>query len=410
MRIGGPAPFNPANAFPISLAGGSYYYPPPGQYLLTLGSQSVLQWWDPIQSSWRNYLCPPNGTMQISVDGYNFRIINMSGVVQAASITNPGSGGVNGIGPTQTGTSLGIAAPGGNGQTAKGYVIIGGAVGTAGGAATVTQGGSGFVVPPTILIDPPPAGGVQATAVAAITTGGVLTSVTMVNPGAGYLTVPNFYVVPQFLDYPGQLALPYTVPQSPTPVAPNFPPGLITIGPGGGGSSYIPQTWMNALQAAFPSSSGALVTSPALAGSGTLTGIVITDFGSLYSGAVPAITFSGGTLAGGVAATAVMAWAAQSVSTFTGGTIAAATGAISSLGQLLLYSNNNMLLGRPIRGAVSTGGVVTVNDPGFAIQTLMPSGQIGVVGAGVSVNPTGGGAGTMGPVTDTSILQMGIND
>jgi hypothetical protein len=406
--MSGAFPLNPAGAFPVSLAGGSYIYPPAGNYFLTGGDQTVVQWWDPIASQWRNYCCPPAVTFQLDMDGYNQRIINMSGVVQAASITNVGSGGVNGIGPTQTGTTVAFAAPGGNGQTAKGYVIIGGAVGTAGGTATVTQGGSGFAVPPTIIIDPPPVGGIQATAVAAITTAGVLTSVTMVNPGAGYLTVPNFYAVPQFLDYPGQPALPYTLPTSPTPVAPNFPPGQIAggTGPAGTGGILPPQMWMQALTLASPLTSGALITGPAITGTGTLTGIVVTDFGSLYTTSVPAVSFAGGTLAGGVAATAIMAWAAQSVSTFTGGTIAAVSSAISGLGQLALFNNNNLLLGRPIRGSVSTGGVVTVNDPGFAIQTLMATGSIGVIGAGVSVNPTGGGAGVMGPVNDTFQLQM----
>jgi hypothetical protein len=406
MRLGGPFPFNPGGAFPISLSGGQYYYPPPGNYLFTPGTQTVIQWWDPVQSSWRTYTNPPGTTQAISVDGYNYRIINLSGVVQAASITNAGSGGVNGIGPTQTGSTVSFAGPGGNGQTAKGYVVVGGSL----PALVVAQGGSGFVVPPLILIDPPPAGGVQATATSAITSAGVLTSATLVNAGAGYTSIPNVYVIPQFLDYPGQLALPYTIPAS-GPVAPNFPPGQIAIGPGSGAAGVIPQTFMNGLQGSFPTSSGALVNFGAgvLGGSGTLTAIVMTDFGSLYSAAVPAVSF-GGTSLGAAAATAVMAWAASAVSTFTGGTIGSNGAPVeSSLGQLLLTSNNNTLLGRPIRGSATTGGVVTIADPGFAIQTLMASGSIALTGI-VSVNPTGGGAGTMGPVTDTHILQMMVNE
>jgi hypothetical protein len=219
-------------------------------------------------------------------------------MVTSVTITTAGTTGTNGIGPTQTGTSIGFTAPGGNGITTKGYVIIGGAL----SAPTITTAGSGFVAAPIILIDPPPPGGIQATATAAINPAtGVLAAVTLVNAGAGYLTPPNYYVVPQFLDYPGQPALPYTIPLPPTPIAPNFPPGQIQNMP--------PQIWMQGLQPSFPILGGALVTSGALTGSGTLTGIVITNGGSLYA-AVPTVSFAGGTLVGTPAGTAVFGGAA----------------------------------------------------------------------------------------------------
>jgi hypothetical protein len=397
MRLGGAFPFNSSGTFPLSLGGGGYIYPPPGNYLWTPGNQSVMQWWDPVLGGWRNYTCPPGTTQPISVDGYNYRIINMSGVVQAASITNAGSGGTNGIGPVQTGTTVSFAAAPTNGQTAKGYVVVGGSL----PALSIANAGSGYLVPPLILIDPPPFGGVQATATATITSAGVLNAVTLNNVGAGYTALPNVYVVPQLLDYAGAAAFPGAA------IPTSVPPGTFQLAP--------PQTWGQGLTPTFPATGGALVNFGAatgVSGSGTLTAIVVTDFGSLYTstGGVPAISFAGGGLAGGVAATAVMAWAATAVSTFTGGTIGANGAPVeSSLGQLLQYSNNNLLLGRPIRGSATTGGVVTIMDPGFAIQTAMASGSIALTGI-VSVNPTGGGAGTMGPVTDTSVLQMMINE
>src|SRR5215472_19349177 len=102
MRIGGSTPFNPSGAFPVALGPGSYSYIPPGNYLCSLGAQTCVEWWDPVQSAWR-VVAWPNEQFPISVDGYNYRLINRSGVVVGASITNAGSGGTNGIGPTQTG-------------------------------------------------------------------------------------------------------------------------------------------------------------------------------------------------------------------------------------------------------------------------------------------------------------------
>ena len=420
MRVGGPFPFNPAGSFPFSLPGGGYVYPPQGNYLITLGNQSILQWWDPINSDWRNLAPAGCPTIPVSVDGYNYRILNNSGTVQGAAITNAGSGGTtNGIGPTQTGVTVAVAAPGGNGQTAKGYAIVGGAVGTAGGSMTVTQAGSGFLVAPLILVDPPPPGGIQCTATAAITSAGVLTSVTIVNPGAGYTAVPNVYVIPQFLDYPGQLALPFTVPTSPTPVAPNAPPGQIAIGPGATGfAGTIPQNFMQGLTAAFPSSSGALVTAPALVGSGTLTGIVITDYGALYNTTVPAISFSGGGLAGGVAATALMSWGVQSATQTAGTGFTVGSAIQSDLGLLTVggasvrFYNNDLLAPRMMAGVLTnTNGTFTIEDPGYGIPTVLASTQLGVQ-YNQAAAPTVAATYTivMGGITDTSIIQAFVNE
>lgn len=408
MRIGGPTPFNQAGTFPLTLPGGGYFYVPPGNYLMTLGGQTVLQWFDPGMGSWRNAAPAGAPTFALSVDGYNYRIVNMSGVVQGASITNAGSLGVNGIGPAATGTTVTFAAPA-SGIQAKGYGIIGGAVGTAGGAATVTQAGSGFLTPPLILIDPPPYGGIQATAVATLTAAGAISTVLMVNPGAGYAVAPNFYVVPQFFDYPGAPALPGGAGQ-----AVNFPPGSLVNMP--------PQGFMMGLTPAFPSSGGALITSPALAGSGTLTGIVVTDYGSGYLGsAIPAITFAGGTLAGGVAATAVMSLALLTLTGATG--VAYTIGNVweSSLGLLTpavappiptAYINNNWLQPRPARGVLtSTVGALTMEDPGFGFQKLLVAGNFGVAqGTTIATTTIVFSAITMGGINDTSIVQANVND
>jgi hypothetical protein len=416
MRIGGPIPFNPAGSFAVTLGSGGYFYMPPGNFLVSPGGQTVMQWWDPVQSTWRNLGPAPATGIPIQCDGYNWRMVNLSGVVIGGAITNAGSGGVNGIGPTQTSTTLGVGTPGGNGQVGEGYVIIGGSL----PALSIAQAGSGFVVPPLILIDAPPLGGIQATAVSTITAAGVLNSVTLVNAGAGYTVLPNVYVVPQFLDFPGQPELPYTIPQSPTPVAPNFPPGQIAIGPGGTSfAGVIPQTFTQGLQAAFPSTSGALVNFGAgvLAGSGTLTGLIITNYGSAYT-AVPALSFAGGTLAGGVAATALMSWAVTAITGSGGVAYAVGNPVISTLGYMINSGvaqksvNNDYIQPREFHGVLtSAAGAVQIEDNGFGFETVLAAGNFGVaIGGSIPTTTVTFSAITMGGINDTSLIQAFINE
>lgn len=394
-RIGGPFPVNFSGAFPVSLSGGQIIYLPAGNFWGTLGSQTVLQWFDPVAYSWRNY---NNSTpFSFDSDGSNWRLVNMSGVVQGASITNAGSGGTNGIGAVATGTIVTFGAgSSGAGGTATGYAIIGGAL----SAPTVTQGGSGFVTPPLILIDPPPLGGIQATATATISAAGVLTAVTLTNAGAGYTSAPNIYVVPQFGFYPGLPSAPGGT------IAPNFPPGQVT--------NAIPGPFAMGIAPAFPLTAGALVTTT-LTGSGTLTGIVINGYGYGYT-TVPTITISNTTGAlSGAAATAIMS---LSLTGLTGGSgVGYTVGNVweSSLGVLTPgtteFYNNNLLGVRTARGVLtSTAGALSIEDNGFGFQKLLVAGNFGVAQgtsiAGTSIAFSGI---TMGGVTDTTVLQMMVD-
>ncbi len=235
------SPQNTGRGGAIMLQSGGVYYPPAGDYALVSGNQTVLQWFDPLNGQWRA-VAPPSTMTAFTTDGGNFRLVNLSGVIVGGSITNAGSGGVNGIGPLQTGSTITFAAPaaGGGAATAQGYVVVGGSV----AAPTVTQGGSGFLVPPLILIDPPPPGGVQATATATISSAGVITGITMQNVGAGYTSTPAFYIVPQpqfgmqAPQYPGVLgtAPPVTGGAGGAGVFP--PPGLINPANAWAGSIY----------------------------------------------------------------------------------------------------------------------------------------------------------------------------
>ena len=378
----------------LTLPSGGIYYPPPGTYLINTGGQTICQWWDPTNAIWRNY-AGPETLAQISCDGTNYRLVNMSGVVVGANITNAGSGGTNGIGPTQTGATVAFAAPaaGGVTATAQGYAVVGGSV----PAPTVTQGGSGFLVPPIVCCDPPPPGGVQATFTAVITSAGVLSTVTQQNAGAGYTSIPQFYIIPTFMFYPGAARFPGDVAQS-VPA-----PGLIHPNNVWTGSPFQPNIQSG--------TTGALLTGNALTGSGTLTAIVMTYGGNLYRGdAVPAVSFSGGGLAGGVAATAIMSFCALAA---IGGTVTASGGAaqiantpsISSLGLIAGSNDNNSFSPRPIRGINSGAtGSFTLEDPGFGLQ-----GGAVFVSAGTSTTVATITNTQYGGRPDTSIIQAMVS-
>jgi hypothetical protein len=382
------SPQNTGDPNVLMLVPGGIYVPPSGTYLISTGSQTVIQWWDPTDAIWRDY-SGPETVNQISTDGTNYRLVNLSGVCVGANITNAGSGGTNGIGPVQTGSTVSFGAPaaGGVTATAQGYVVVGGTV----PAPTVTQGGSGFLVPPVIACDPPPAGGVQATFTATISAAGVLTGVTQVSPGAGYTSIPQFYIIPQPQFYQGAIRYPGDTPQAYPP-----PPGLINPANLWTGSPFQNNIGLG--------TTGALLTGVALTGSGTLTAVVMTYFGQGYTGTtLPAITFAG-TAITSAAATAIMSFC------LTGATITATSGtvyvvgmpAITTLGTVANTNNNNTFFQRPGRGIVTnaTGPVFTVQDPGFGLQGT-PVNVGGGPGTAVGIVPVA----NLGGVNDTSIIQ-----
>lgn len=286
-RIGGAFPYPLAQLAEgtarISLGSGGVWYPPAGEYIITLDANSQIERWDPTEQVWATIDSAGAGNGDyISADGYNIRVHNITGVVSGNTLT-AGSGMTNGIGAVATGVSVGYAASNTTGYpTATGFVVIGGSV----QAPTVTQGGSGFLVPPAIVIDPPPQGGTQASAIAVMTAAGSsgIASITMVNVGNGYATTPNFYVIPQPALYQGGVSGSFAAGAVPSPGL-VFPTNAV---PGNQNTS----------------ATGAQLTPAALTGSGTLLAIKMVNSGGGYTGA-PAVTFTGG--AGGVASTALVA-------------------------------------------------------------------------------------------------------
>jgi hypothetical protein len=388
-RIGGAFPFPTAQVGEggqvVTLASGGIFYLPPGEWVVETGAVSCLQFFDPINQLWRNVTAPTCDSQYISTDGYNYRVINMSGIVAGASITNAGSGGTNGIGSVATGATVVFTGPAA-GVTATGYAVVGGSV----AAPTITQAGSGFLVPPLIVIDPPPPGGIQATATATISSTGTITAINMINVGGGYAATPNFWIIPQFGTYAGGASGSFAAGAIPAP-------GIVFPANAAPGNQNTSPT-------------GAQLTPVALTGSGTLTGIVLVNYGTGYTGTtIPTVTITGGGLAGGVAATAMMSFSMTSVTLASGG---AGFGAgnpptwESSLGVVALASNNAVYQPRAARGVttVGAGAVATfvIEDPGFGLQKVP---FISVQNTSAIASGVATGTAVVGGINDFCIFQ-----
>lgn len=240
--------------------------------------------------------------------------------------------------------------------------IVGGAINT---SVTVTAGGAGYVHKPTLIVAPPPAGGLQATAVAVVS-GGAITSVTVLDQGAGYTSVPAIYVVPD-------------------------PRDTVTT---------------------------EAVLTPALTGSGTITGLVCTDHGQPQTSVVT-LSFSGG---GGssAAATVVGCYVATGITVGAGGAAygnaqpfgvltidgrcAAAPGAVTNptFGANLLQPRQAVIAGTSTAGGAITATGARITDAG--LFSAVPQGLVIAGGSGLATT-VGQVTITIGGTDDLSFLQ-----
>jgi hypothetical protein len=301
----------------ITLAAGNTFLVPGGAWNVRLGPYLTLQEWDPQLLVWMNIGADggapgsAGGGPQrfINSDGINFRIANQTGCVVGALITTAGSGYTNGIN-----AGLTCASDGGSPTFTT---IVGGAVNT---SVTITDGGTNYDYAPILVVSAPPPGGIPCTMTCTIS-GGIINAVTVVNQGAGYTTAPTITVVRDPRDDSGQDA----------------------------------------------------VLTAALTGSGTLTGLLVTNHGTAVT-SIPALTFTGG---GGssAAATAVMCWTLTAYVVVTAGSGYAGAPIVTGVGgfptSAAAYTNpatqRQLVRERPawIRAALST---VTITATGQVVD------------------------------------------
>lgn len=338
----------------VALAGAQAYLVPSGQYLLSLGRYTSLEWYDSNLNAWRATQTH-TGNQQFQSDGTNWRLFNRTGTPVGAIITTLGTGYTSA--PTAT-----ISGTGGS----LWQVIVGGAINT---TVTVTTAGLYNYVP-TLIFSPPPDGGVTATGIAVLSAGAI-SSVTVNNRGAGYVTAPTITIVPD----PRETAA--------------------------GG--------------------GVLTVNATLSTSTIPTAVICTDPGTTALTALPTLTFAGGG-GTGLAATVIMNWAVTGFTVGTAGVLYGTSQPFTVTGAGLFNQSTaaagdtnpqlNLGLTKPrnflITGTSTAGGAVTatgaiIEDAGWGIQRV-PN---GIITAGGDTIPTTAGVVTMtvGAITDVSYIQ-----
>ena len=366
-------------SFPLTLAPGQAVIAPSGQYVVTLGAYTTVQWYDSQTQTWRNMQTPANSDVQLlSADGYNYRLCNISGTVAGAYLTNGGSSYPNGIYPAATTTSsqtnyviATVSAAGAQsslvGTLAKFNVIVGGAVNT---TVTVTTAGSGYVHPPTLQFSNPPVGGVPASGYVSALSAGGLSTIVVTNQGAGYVTAPTITVIPDARD---------------------------------------------------TTATGAVLTAT-LTNSGNITALTLADGGSAYA-TTPTISFTSSAGSSG-AASAVMCMSVASIGSVSGGSanLTDNTASFIVTSQTIAASKTNC----PVNPLIEQGlfvprvaqGTITTSSGVASAMTVIDGGLIELVGTGATsarispsmqwttAAPTSTPTGTIafGGIVDTNML------
>ncbi len=168
-----------------ALAAGEQLPIPRGDWLVTLGSYCVLQYYDPCNNTWTIAATAAwdAGLLYVQSDGSNYRVANMTGC--------PVGGLVNAYGSSWVQASTTVAVTGGGGSTWQ--ALVGGQLTMATATVVTANSGAGYGVAPMVMLPPPPGpatnsngvGGIQASGFAVIASGTV-SGFTFTNPGAGY--------------------------------------------------------------------------------------------------------------------------------------------------------------------------------------------------------------------------------
>lgn len=281
----------------VSLAAGEILILPAGTWIVTPTGYAWVQEKDPLTRQWSMASQTSGVPQTVRSDGSNRRVVNMTGCPVGAFVTTVGSGYTNSTlgadGTLDTSLSPTVTI---NTGASKWSVIVGGAVS---GTVTITTAGAGYVYAPTLIVSPPPPGGLPCTMTCTLSAGAI-NAVTVVNNGAGYQAAPTITVVPD----PRETAV----------------------------------TTQAALTAATT-------------GSGTVTGMVITNHGTPVT-AVPTFTFSSGS----AAATMVMAFTCTAI-TFSNAGVA--------------YGNAQPYL-CTIAGGIVAGSAGTTANPQISTRVFNP--------------------------------------
>lgn len=165
----------------VELQAGQTLLIPAGTWIVqSTGDVSAVQYLDPVTQEWTD-LTTVGAPFGITIRSDGFNF-------RAANLSGVATGatvGTPGSGYVQSSTTVVPSA--GNSQWTA---IVGGSL----GAATIVNGGSGYSIAPIVFVPAPPAPGIPAVGRATLT-GGVVTGITWDNPGAGYPYPPSVLLV-----------------------------------------------------------------------------------------------------------------------------------------------------------------------------------------------------------------------
>ncbi len=339
--------------FPFSneftLAPGQQIPVPRGRFWIELGGYAVLQFYDPVTTMWRAISSARTSPVLVDGDGFNFRVANLTGCAVGAIVTNGGSAYVQG--------STTITPSAGNSTWQP---IVGGRLNP---TVSITGAGGGYTIPPQVYFPPPPAPGVAATGIAVISSGTV-SSITMINVGAGYTVAP----VPQIIA---------------NPTDPAYLSGSIT----------------NA------------TATTALVGSGTLSAVLCTNPGASFA-TVPSLTIAGA--GSSAAATIVPMWTISGTSIVSGGAAYTTNAVLTTVGGVPsatpAYLNPAIELTgyipRPAQIGIAgvTGG--TISTIGTIYDGGLFTGTPTMILAGSAATTPGTIAATLGTANATVVMQL----
>lgn len=345
----------PTNIYDLP-AGQAQIISPAGPYMVRCGLYTTIQQFDPILGIWRTIGggVPAGGCEYVMSDGFNYRLANQTGCAVGALLTNGGSAYTSAPAVTASaGSSIWKA-------------IVGGAVST---TVTVSNGGTNYTYNPIVTFgSPAPGTGIQATGYATLS-GGAVSSITVVDQGAGYTVAPAITITPD------------------------------------------PREGVNGV-----TQGSAATAVSTLTGSNTVTGLLCLDHGTPLT-AVPTLSFSGG---GGssAAATTIMCWSITSFAVGTAGAgLSGANAQITALDvpsfTAAAYSNPSTQYGTSsynwglvrqrnanIIGTV-TAGAITVTSPRYLDGGIYTTAPVAIVVANASVVTTA-------PVV--TVAMGGLND
>lgn len=263
LQVTAPIPYTPGSNY-VDLPAGDALPIPAGEYIVSVGPYSLLQWLDPVTGVFRSFDTNRSILRQLQSDGFTRRVANLTGCPIAAVVTTQGSGYAQG---TTT-----VTASTGNSTW---YPIIGGLL----TLTTISGAGNQYTLPPLCILPIPglaqnpglstviPAG-VQATAVAGISSNTVST-ITVTNQGAGYAagftvtllpdpTDPNIATITNAVavfGITGSGALAAVICTNPGQTLSTVP--SLTITGSGGSNAAATALWMNTILTTTVSANGA---------------------------------------------------------------------------------------------------------------------------------------------------------